>query len=139
MMSPTQKRWPPAAEHGEGETILVVEDEEKLRAYAVEALGELGYRVITAADGPTAIALLAQEKAIDLLFTDIVLPGGMNGRQLADEALKQRPQLKVLFTTGYTRNAVVHNGRLDPGVELIGKPFTFEELASSVRRLLDSE
>ena len=128
-----------AAEHGEGETILVVEDEEKLRAYAVEALGELGYRVITAPDGPTAIALLAQEKTIDLLFTDIVLPGGMNGRQLADEALKQRPQLKVLFTTGYTRNAVVHNGRLDPGVELIGKPFTFEELASSVRRLLDSE
>ena len=72
---------------------------------------------MTAADGPTAIALLAQEKAIDLLFTDIVLPGGMNGRQLADEALKRRPQLKVLFTTGYTRNAVVHNGRLDPGVE----------------------
>ena len=127
------------AEHGEGETILVVEDEEKLRAYAVEALGELGYRVITAPDGPTAIDLLAQEKAIDLLFTDIVLPGGINGRQLAEQALKQRPQLKVLFTTGYTRNAVVHNGRLDPGVELIGKPFTFEELASSVRRLLDAK
>jgi len=126
-----------AAAPGEGETILVVEDEEYLRAYAVEALGELGYRVITAADGPAALAILAQEGKIDLLFTDVVLPNGMNGRQLADEALKRRPQLKVLFTTGYTRNAVVHNGRLDPSVELIGKPFTFEELATSIRKLLD--
>jgi signal transduction histidine kinase/CheY-like chemotaxis protein len=122
---------------GEGETILVVEDEQELRAYAVEALGELGYRVMTAADGPTAIALLSQDHQVDLLFTDVVLPNGMNGRQLADEAVKRRPQLKVLFTTGYTRNAVVHNGRLDADVNMIGKPFTFEELAASVRKLLD--
>ena len=74
---------------------------------------------------------------MDLLFTDVVLPG-LNGRELADHALKLRPDLKVLFTTGYTRNAIVHNGRLDDGVSLITKPFTFEGLASKVRKLLDS-
>jgi DNA-binding response OmpR family regulator len=71
------------------------------------------------------------------LFTDIVMPGGMNGRQLANEAVRRRPGLKVLFTTGYTRNAIVHHGRLDPGVEMIGKPFTFQELAARIRLLLD--
>ncbi len=81
--------------------------------------------------------MLEREPGIDLLFTDIVMPGGMNGRQLADEAVRRRPGLKVLFTTGYTRNAIVHHGRLDPGVEMIGKPFTFDELAIRIRELLD--
>ena len=72
-----------------------------------------------------------------MLFTDVVLPGGMNGRQLADEAMRRRPGLKVLFTTGYTRNAIVHHGRLDAGVEMIGKPFTFADLSARVRALLD--
>jgi len=119
------------------ETILVVEDDEALRVFAVEALGELGYRVLHASDARIALGILDGEPGIDLLFTDVVMPGGMNGRQLADEAAKRRPTLKVLFTTGYTRNAIIHHGRLDPGVNLIGKPYTFEELGVRVRTLLD--
>ena len=121
------------------ETILVVEDDEALRVFAVEALGELGYRVLHAADAQVALDILDGVPGIDLLFTDVVMPGGMNGRQLADEAAKRRPQLKVLFTTGYTRNAIIHHGRLDPGVNLIGKPYTFEELGVRVRTLLDQK
>ncbi|MEA2996799.1 MAG: hypothetical protein QOG74_2348, partial [Alphaproteobacteria bacterium] len=74
---------------------------------------------------------------IDLLFTDVVMPGGMNGRALADEAVRRQPGLRVLFTTGYTRNAIVHHGRLDPGVEMIGKPFTYQELGTRIRAVLD--
>ena len=81
--------------------------------------------------------MIERRHDIDLLFTDIVMPSGMNGRQLADEAIRRRPGLKVLFTTGYTRNAIVHHGRLDPDVHLIGKPFTFNELGGKVRALLD--
>jgi CheY-like chemotaxis protein len=120
-----------------GETILVVEDDDMLRAHAVDILGELGYRVISAGDGQSALALLAREPDIDLLFTDVAMPG-MNGRAVADEALRQRPRLKVLFTTGYTANAIIHHGRLDPGTELIGKPYSFADLAAHVRRLLDA-
>jgi len=122
---------------GEGETVLVVEDEEALRAYTTEALRELGYRVLEAPNGPAALELLNRETRVDLLFTDVVLPGGMNGRVLAEEARRRRPGLRALFTTGYTRNAIVHHGRLDPGVHLLGKPFTYAELALKVRRLLD--
>jgi len=118
------------------ETILVVEDDEALRAYTVDVLGELGYNVLSARDGPTALRALG-EAEVDLLFTDVVMPGGMNGRQLADEATRRKPRLKVLFTTGYTRNAIVHHGRLDAGVEMIGKPFSFGELSTKVRALLD--
>jgi CheY-like chemotaxis protein len=121
------------------ESILVVEDDPPLRAYTVEILTELGYRVLEAPNGPAALALLDKNRDIDLLFTDIVMPGGMNGRQLADAAIRRQPGLKVLFTTGYTRNAIVHHGRLDPGVELIGKPFSFDELGAKVRTLLDKE
>ena len=81
--------------------------------------------------------MLDKYPEIDLLFTDIVMPGGVNGRELADQAVRRRPDLKVLFTTGYTRNAIVHHGRLDPGVHLISKPFTFDALKSKVRALLD--
>ena len=119
------------------ETILVVEDDDALRAYTVEALAELGYRVLSASRGGPALDILDSRNDIDLLFTDVVMPGGVNGRQLADEALRRRPALKILFTTGYTRNAIVHHGRLDPGVQLIGKPFSIEELSRKVRGVLD--
>jgi CheY-like chemotaxis protein len=122
---------------GGSETILVVEDHEDLRTYSSEVLVELGYRVIGAANGREALEILNREPAVDLLFTDVVLPEGMDGRQLADEAARRRPGLKVLFTTGYTRNAIVHNGRLDPGVELVSKPFSAAVLAARVRSLLD--
>ncbi len=121
------------------ETILVVEDDDALRIYAVEVLNDLGYGVLAAANAHLALELIDKRNDINLLFTDIVMPGGMNGRQLADEAKRRRPGLKVLFTTGYTRNAVVHEGRLDPGVALIGKPFTFEELGKRIRDMLDRD
>lgn len=117
------------------EKILIVEDDDALRAYSVEILSELGYEVVEARNGAVARDVLGRSE-IDLLFTDVVLPGGMNGRQLADEAMRRRPGLKVLFTTGYTRNAVVH-GQLDAGVQMIGKPFSFRELGAMVRELLD--
>jgi len=117
------------------EKILIVEDDDALRAYSVEILSELGYEVVEAKNGAVALEVLGRSE-IDLLFTDVVLPGGMNGRQLADEAMRRRPGLKVLFTTGYTRNAIVH-GQLDGGVQMIGKPFSFRELGAMVRELLD--
>jgi PAS domain S-box-containing protein len=120
------------------ETILVVEDDDALRAYTVESLDELGYQVMAAATAAAALEILAGGAKIDLLFTDVVMPG-INGRQLADEAMRRRPGLKVLFTTGYTRNAIVHHGRLDPGVDMIGKPFTLGELGARVRVLLDRQ
>jgi CheY-like chemotaxis protein len=121
-----------------GETILVVEDDADVRSSVVEILGELGYRVIEARDGLSALRQLDAYLETRLLLTDVGLPGGMNGRQLADEALRRRPGLKVLFASGYARNAIVHHGRLDPGVELIMKPFTYAELAAKVRRVLDA-
>jgi PAS domain S-box-containing protein len=124
--------------HGDGrELILVVEDEPSMRALSVETLQELGYRVLEAESGPAALRLLDAHEDIALMFTDVVMPG-MNGRKLADEARRRRPTLKIVFTTGYTRNAVVHNGVLDPGVHLIGKPFTMDELASRLREVLDT-
>jgi PAS domain S-box-containing protein len=120
------------------ESILVVEDDEDLRIYASEILRELGYRVLEAANGAEALTFLDREADIDLLLTDVVMPGGINGRELADEVTRRRPALKVLFTTGYTRNAIVHHGRLDPGIHLIGKPFSFQELAAKVRTRLDA-
>jgi signal transduction histidine kinase/CheY-like chemotaxis protein len=119
-----------------GEAILVVEDNQEVRAYSVMTLRELGYRVLEAVDGPSALAILRSGESVDLLFTDVVLPG-MNGRALADAARELRPGLKALFTTGYSRNAIVHQGRLDPGVHLLTKPFTFEQLATRVRDVID--
>ncbi|MBQ1497172.1 MAG: PAS domain-containing protein [Sphingomonas sp.] len=129
---------PPAPQGNVDETILVCEDDENVRAYTVEVLRELGYRVIEAGDGPAALAALdAEREAIDLLFTDVVLPGGMTGAVLAAEAHAKRPDLRILFTTGYARNAIVHHGRLDPGVQLLPKPFTYTDLAAKVRDMLD--
>ena len=114
-----------------------MEDDEGVRTYSVGALRELGYHVIEAQDGPSALRLLADQQPIDLLFTDVVLPGGMTGAQLAAQARASRPTLKVLFTTGYARNAIFHHGRLDKGVQLITKPFSFADLAAKVRDVLD--
>ena len=122
---------------GGAETILVVEDDATLRAYTVETLRDLGYRVLEAGDGAAALEIVGRESGIDLLFTDVMIPGGMNGRQVADEAVRQRPGLKVLFTTGYTRNAIVHHGRLDADVDLIGKPYSPTDLGGKIRSILD--
>jgi len=129
----------PPTPQGRGETILVVEDDPDVRSFTIEMLRELGYTVIEATDGENALRLLDAHRDIVLLFTDVGLPGGMNGRQLADEAMRRRSRLKVLFTSGYARNAIVHHGRLDPGVELLSKPFTFATLGARIRRLLDDK
>jgi PAS domain S-box-containing protein len=123
-----------------GELILVVEDEPMVRDFSVSALEEAGYRVLAAEDGPTGLALLERHRdEVVLMFTDVVLKGPMNGRRVADEALKIRPDLKLLFTTGYTRNAIVHHGRLDEGVELITKPFTVGALTKRISDLLSDD
>jgi signal transduction histidine kinase len=118
------------------EAILVLEDNDDVRAYSVMILTELGYRVLQAAEGDHALEILRGDERVDLLFSDVVLPG-KSGKVIAEQALALRPGLKVLFTTGYSRNAIVHHGRLDPGVHLIAKPFTFDQLATRVRDLLD--
>ena len=117
---------------------LVVEDNMIIAMEAEEILRELGYRVLEAHEGDTALGFLASEPEIKLLFTDIGLPGPFNGRQLSDEARKMRPDIKVLFTTGYAQNAIIHHGRLDPGVQLIVKPFSYVGLAAKIRRILDN-
>jgi PAS domain S-box-containing protein len=128
-----------AAPRGGGdEIVLVCEDDHDVRAYTVELLGELGYQVLEAQDGAAALAILGDEaQRIDLLFTDVVLPGGMSGAELAKAARARRPGLKLLYTTGYARDAIVHEGRLDPGIELVAKPFAFADLAGRIREVLD--
>jgi signal transduction histidine kinase len=118
------------------ETILLVEDNEGVRDFARGALEELGYTVLEAADAEAALRIVGEEARVDLLFTDVVLPG-MSGRELANRATSLRPDLPVLFTTGYTRNAIIHHGRLDPGVQLLPKPFAQHDLARKVREMLD--
>ena len=108
-----------------------------MRRLSCDALRELGYTVLESETAAAALTVIADAPDIKLLFTDVVMPE-INGRKLADEALKKRPDLKVLFTTGYTRNAVVHGGVLDPDVNFISKPFTIEQLAGKVRAVLDS-
>ncbi|MBV8897721.1 MAG: response regulator [Acidobacteriaceae bacterium] len=125
-----------APEAAVGEVILVVEDDEDVRAYSVAALRELGYIVLEAADGSSALAIL-ESRTVDLIFTDVVLPGGISGAEVVARGRTIRPRLKALFTSGYSRNAIVHHGRLDRGVSLIPKPFTYEELAGRVRDILD--
>jgi PAS domain S-box-containing protein len=127
----------PLPEATDEETVLVLEDDDDVRTNSVEILRELRYRVVEAHDGPSALRLLERQSRVDLLFTDVVLPGGMTGAQVAAQARALRPGLRVLFTTGYARNAIVHQGRLDKGVELITKPFSSSELAAKVRDVLD--
>ena len=119
------------------EVILVVEDDADVRAYSVETLRDLGYQVIEAFDGPSAVAALHAHR-VDLIFSDVVLPGSMTGADVVSQAKGIQPEIKALFTTGYARNAIVHHGRLDPGVQLITKPFSYDDLAAKVRDVLDS-
>ncbi len=118
------------------ELILVVEDEERMRLVVEEAFRELGYKVVVAEDAKKALALLDANPGVSLLFTDVVMPE-MSGRELVKEALRRRPDLKVVYTTGFSRNAVIHNGILDPDVNFLAKPFTVENLARKVRSVLD--
>jgi PAS domain S-box-containing protein len=126
------------AEGSSEETILVLADDDDVRTFSVEVLREMGYRVLEAHDGPSALRLLERQPRVDLLFSDVVLPGGLTGKQVSEQARALRPDLKILFTTGYARNAIIHHGRLDRGVHLITKPFTLNELAAKVRDVLDA-
>jgi len=125
-----------AHSHGDGETILVVEDDEEVRRSSVEALREMGYQVLEAGDAMDGVRLIVDRGGIDLLFTDVGLPGGVNGRALADAARSAQPGLRVLFTTGYTRNTILHDGALDHDVHFIPKPFNLSALAAKVREVL---
>jgi PAS domain S-box-containing protein len=124
---------------GGSETILVAEDDEAVRATVVEMLSGLGYRVLKAPDAASALAVIDSGIPIDLLFTDVVMPGRLRSPELARMARERLPNLAVLFTSGYTENAIVHGGRLDPGVELLGKPYTRERLARRIRQVLASQ
>jgi PAS domain S-box-containing protein len=124
---------------GGGELVLLVEDDPMVRSYAARQLEGLGYQVLIADDGEQALALLTQRADIDLLFTDVVMPGGMTGRQLADAARAHRPGLRVVFASGYSENAIIHHGRLDPGVLLLSKPYRRAELAAKLRQAFATE
>lgn len=135
---PLVRRTPALARGGTpAEIVMVVEDEERVRNFSTEALRELGYTVVHADNGPAALALIEGGQEVTLLFTDIVMPE-MTGRELADEALKRLPGLKIVYTTGYTRNAVVHNGVIDPGTNFLAKPFGIDQLAAKLREVLDA-
>ncbi len=121
------------------ERILVVEDDKNVRDIPVSILRNQGYVIVEAGDGKEAINRLKDGQPFDLLFTDVVLQGGMNGVEIAKEAKRIQPNIKVLYTTGYAENAVVHNGQLDPGVTLVNKPFNRVELLEKVRAMLGSE
>jgi CheY-like chemotaxis protein len=132
----TPPEHPTAHRSGQGETVLVVDDEPTLRMLVTEVLEDLGYITIEAVDGASGLRLLQSDMRIDLLVTDIGLPGGMNGRHMADAARTHRPGLKVLFITGYAENAVLGQGTLEPGMHVMTKPFGIEALASRIRDLI---
>ena len=117
----------------------MVEDDPDLLKHASAVLRDLGYRVSEAASGAEALQMLREDDGVELLFTDVVLAGGMNGRELADVAVSEKPSLKVLYTSGYTQNAIIHQGRLDPGVTLLSKPYRRDDLANRVREVLDKK
>jgi len=127
----------PGGDHGD-ESILIVEDDALVREYVVTQISRFGYRTMAAGNAAEALALIDGSERFDLLFTDVIMPGGLNGRQLATEALKRRPELKVLYTSGYTENAIVHHGRLDAGVLLLPKPYLSSDLARMIRIALAS-
>ena len=121
------------------QAILIVDDEPTVRMLASEVLGQLGYATLEAEDGKAGLATLNTDRPIDLLITDVGLPGGMNGRQVADAARAVRPDLKVLFVTGYAENAVLSHGHLDPGMHILTKPFAMDELARRVKAILTAD
>jgi CheY-like chemotaxis protein len=126
----------PVSMTGGTEAILIVEDDHLVRNYVTTQLASLGYRLVAAASGPEALAYLEKGIDCDLLFTDVIMSGGMNGRELSEEVAKRRPATKILFTSGYTESAILHHGRLDPGVLLLPKPYRKSELAHMVRTAL---
>jgi PAS domain S-box-containing protein len=130
---------PVVASASRGETILLVEDDTLVRQYAATQLASLGYTTLTAANAAEALAVVDNGATFDLLFTDVIMPGGMNGRQLADELNRRRPGTKVLYMSGYTENAIVHHGRLDPGAVLLNKPYRKIDLARKIRDVLDKD
>jgi CheY-like chemotaxis protein len=123
---------------GGQETILVVEDDRLVRGYVLAQLHSLGYATLEAANGAEALAIVEAGEAFDLLFTDIIMPGSMNGRQLASAVQQARPGKPVLFTSGYTENAIMHHGRLDSGILLLAKPYRKSELARMIRKALET-
>ncbi|MFC7735169.1 response regulator [Roseomonas sp. GCM10028921] len=125
---------PPPPRATDGETVLVVDDEPTVRMLVAEVLEELGYAALEAADAASGLKLLRSDTRIDLLVTDVGLPGGMNGRQMADAA---RPGLKVLFITGYAENAALGSGHFDPGMHVMTKPFAMDALATRIRELIE--
>jgi CheY-like chemotaxis protein len=129
-----EEKEPAAKSDGQGQLILLVEDEPSVRSLTADSLRELGYNVVEAESAAAALRMLDGNPDVALLFTDIVMPD-MNGRRLADEAVKRRPGLRVIYTTGFTRNAVVHNGVLDPGVNFLPKPFTLQQLSDKLREV----
>jgi PAS domain S-box-containing protein len=126
----------PAAAQAAGETVLVVDDEPTVRFFVVDTMGDLGYTVLDAHDGPSGLEILRSDARIDLLITDVGLPGGMNGRQMVEAARVTRPDLKVLFITGYAENAVLNSGHLAPGMQVLTKPFAIDTLVTRVRAVL---
>jgi len=126
------------APDGSGETVLIVDDEPSVRMLVVEVLKDMGYTAIEAADSPAGLKLLQSDTRIDLLITDVGLPGGMNGRQMADAGRERRPGLKVLFVTGYAENSLIGNGHLLPGMQVLTKPFEIEVLAIRIKEMLAS-
>jgi PAS domain S-box-containing protein len=124
---------------GGTETVLVVEDDEDVRGTVIDMLGDLGYRVLKAKDAQSALAIIESGVAIDMLFTDVVMPGPLRSPELARKARERQPNLAVLFTSGYTENAIVHGGRLDEGVDLLSKPYTREALARKIRRVFRNQ
>jgi CheY-like chemotaxis protein len=128
----------PGVERGR-ETILVVEDDHMVRPLVVQQIQSLGYVALSAANAEEALAVIDGGQEIDLLFTDLIMPAGMNGRLLADEALKRRPSLKILFTSGYADDEVSHGGRLDEGVLLLAKPYRKSDLARMIRSALAAD
>ncbi len=127
---------PASLQTGDGETVLVVDDEPLVRVLIVEVLEELGYRAIEADDAASALPFLESSDRIDLLVTDVGLPNGMNGRQLADAARDHRPGLKVLFITGYAESAVLDQTSLEPGMHIMTKPFAMDALATKIKNLI---
>jgi CheY-like chemotaxis protein len=121
---------------GSGETVLVVDDEPSVRMLVVDVLEELGYFAAEAGDGPTALKLLQSISSVDLLITDLALPGGINGRELADRARTLNSDIRVLYITGYAENAVISNGQLPPGVQILHKPFSVQVLASRIKDII---
>ena len=128
--------WGIAPRAMQGQTVLVVDDEPTVRMLVTEVLQELGYIAIEVADGSAGLQVLRSDQRVDLLITDVGLPGEINGRQVADGAREVRPALKVLFITGYAENAVVGNGHLEPGMQVLVKPFPMEALANRIRDLM---